>query len=133
MFRAQTNEVHMSEPALSTRRDARYALSEGSAFLSIPSDSREDPPAVAVLTTISLAGLGFRLAADRAELRVGAMIRGARVRIGSCEIEGQLAIREVRPAPSGAVQAGALFYPASQEGEGRLMAVISAFETAKKA
>ena len=122
----------MSEQALSTRRDARHALRPGAALLSVPAETRNEPPTIAIVTVISLAGVGFRVDAMRADLETGALVDGARIRIGECEIEGRLAIREVHPVKPTEIEVGALFFPSDHEGEGRLMALIAGIEAARE-
>ena len=122
----------MSDQLLSTRRDVRYALRPGAAFLSIPTDGLDEPSTVAPVTLISLSGVAFRLDAFRMDLGPGGLIKDAVIRVGACEIAGNLAIREVHHTTGSEVEVGALFYPSDIEDENRHMALIAGIEAVRE-
>lgn len=121
----------MTVPPPFTRRDPRLALREGVAELHVPAVQFDDPPTVAVVTRISVAGLGFRIDRSRRDLETGMLVRGVRIRVGECEIEGDLAVRDVDDGAGSLLEIGGLFYPAGNETEGRLMALIAGIEAGR--
>jgi hypothetical protein len=123
----------MSDQAVSTRRDPRHALRPGAGRVTVPSENFDDPATMAPLTVISLAGVGFRVPASRTDLQPGALVPGARIHVGECELVGELAVRVVHPVGEEQVEIGALFYPVNLETEGRLMALVAGIEAALEA
>ncbi len=101
---------HRISPGSDARVEFQYPDSSGSSF---------------ALTDISVSGFSFSVPEDGHGLETGAALPGAVVRIGECEIRGELLIMHAT-AESGTV--GALFYPASDEELVKLKSVIAGIE-----
>jgi hypothetical protein len=116
----------------STRRDPRFALPEGAGSVEFQVDGHSDVHYRAGLKDVSVAGLTFEMDVGPAIAR-GDLLRGAIVRIGECEVEGELAVRYIQVPREARIDVGCLFYPASQIGEEKWSSVVSGVRAAKGA
>ena len=120
----------MMENAISTRRDTRYQLRAGTSSIEFPGHLSKTLGSSAVLTRISVSGLGFETDASTA-LETGALLEGVTIRVGDCMLKGDLVVRSIEPAGDPAVEVGCLFYPTGRGDGDRLMALIAGIEAVK--
>jgi hypothetical protein len=76
------------------------------------------------LMEVSVSGLTFEMDAGPS-FDTGMLLKGAIVRVGKCEIEGELSVKSTRSPRAARVEAGCLFYPSSELGEEKWSAVIA--------
>ncbi len=112
----------------STRRDTRFVLRPGSGRVEFDHPRLAGCRCSSQLTMVSVAGLDFGLDESIGDVSPGMVFAGATVRVGDCALRGDVAIRNVAPGPDGLTRLGCLFYPASREDEGKLMALIAGME-----
>lgn len=120
----------MSAHGPSTRRDQRYELPRGTSFVEFQNPLSESQGANAELVRISVAGLALETSGP-SMLRTGAIVKGVRVRVGECRIEGDLVVRSIEPAKDPALEVGCLFYPSGDRNAERLMALIAGIDAAR--
>jgi len=113
----------------STRRDQRFALRPGSAFVEFPDPNSTDGHWTAGLRMVSVSGFAFE-ATDRCpQVRGGDEFRGVTLRIGECMLEGDIVVRNTRQTESH-LEVGCLFYPGSREGEDLWMTLLAGIDAA---
>jgi hypothetical protein len=79
------------------------------------------------LLDISMSGLSFAMPAEAPRLTSGIMVNGVTLRLGRCEIGGDLLIMHVTQRSQGPV-CGALFYPAGDAELALLKSAIAGIE-----
>ena len=114
----------MPHHAETTRREPRYKLRRGIAFVEFEIDDSCNGPRRGDLTSVSVAGLTFEVDAD-AGLEKGTLVQAATVLIGECAVEGEFAVRYIRLVNESRVETGCLFYPTSHTGAEKWSAVIA--------
>ena len=77
-----------------------------------------------------MAGVAFAVDAAPAGVAPGLSLGEVRLRFGECELRGDMAVRDLRPLPTGAIEVGGLFLPRDVETEGRLMALLAGIAAA---
>ena len=80
------------------------------------------------LTDISVSGLSFRLTDELPEMEGGTTLSSAVIRLGRCEIHGDLLVMHVTGVGSDETVAGALFYPAKDADLLKLKSAIAGIE-----
>jgi hypothetical protein len=109
--------------AETTRRDLRFKVRRGVGFV----EFHIDRPQRGDLTSVSAAGLTFEINADD-DMKEGMAVQAATVLIGECAIEGDLAVRHVRPVNESRIEAGCMFYPSSHTGVEKWSAAVAVIE-----
>lgn len=120
----------MTLHAPSTRRDRRYPLPPGAGIVELPPGPGRPERLEAPLTRISVAGIAFLIEAGAAPLPPGSILRGARVRVGECVLEGEVSVRDAYPVAGKGIEVGAIFLPESRDVESRLMALLAGIRLA---
>ena len=113
----------------SRRVTRRYAISKNhEARLELmwpgPAGVRMDLP----LTDLSISGLSFRFRDEIHGLESGTNLSSVVIRLGKCEIHGDLLVMHVTSLDSGETQCGALFYPANDADLLQLKSAIAGIE-----
>lgn len=81
---------------------------------------------------ISASGMSFRYGDDAPDLESGTTLQEAVLRLGRCEIRGELLVMHVTPHPTGETVCGALFYPALDADLLKLKSAIAGIEAVKQ-
>jgi hypothetical protein len=110
---------------VNTQRDRRFALlvsRDARVQFAYPANSelRRDQP----LLDISVTGLSFGLEHELPLLVRGAVIHGAVVRVGDCDMTGKLLVKHLTRSEDQFV-CGAVFYPASEMESVKLNGLIA--------
>ena len=108
------------------RRQRRFSISEtggGAVEFEYPEPGcrRHCVP----LTDISASGLSFNMDEPLPGLESGASINQVLIRLGDCEIRGDLLLMHVTPIFLSTLQCGALFYPATDTDLIKLKSVLA--------
>lgn len=112
-----------------TRRDRRHAFAPGAGSLTFGHPDVGGRITSATLMRISVAGVGFLPNETDVTFAAGDTLPEARIRIGSCEIHGEISVRSV--APDGEV--GGLFFPDDTSDETVLMSLIAGVDAGRSA
>lgn len=107
----------------STRRDRRHPVAPGRGWVTFTHPVR-GTTAAAALTRLSVSGLAFA-AADAVVLEPGMLLPETTIRIGRCEVRGEVLVKSVPAAGDGERQIGGLFYPENERDEERVMTLIA--------
>ena len=83
------------------------------------------------LIDISISGLSFRYRDELPDLESGATLSAVVIRLGRCEIHGDLLVMHLTPYSSGETVCGALFYPAKDADLLKLKSAIAGIEAVK--
>ena len=83
------------------------------------------------LIDISVSGLSFRYRDELPDLDSGTTLPSVVIRLGRCEIHGDLLVMHVTSDPSGETVCGALFYPAKDADLLKLKSAIAGIEAVK--
>jgi hypothetical protein len=119
--------MEMEDDTGSTRRDRRYGIVPGSGGVSFRDPRGTEATIHAKLERISVAGLAFRPSSPGLRLEVGMLLEDAVLRLGESELHGSIRVKAIPHAGAGPV--GGLFYPATEQGELVLMALITGATT----
>jgi hypothetical protein len=111
-----------------SRRDPRFPLRPGTAFVEFADPRRERASILGELRRISAAGLAFETDGRASDYPPGTRLGDAVLRVGPCELRGDLVVCNATPLQATSVLFGALFYPVSPETEDRLTALIAGIE-----
>jgi hypothetical protein len=109
------------------RRDRRFDLQSGLSSIEFEHPS-EDRRCIGELLMISVAGLAFRLNGTVNGIEPGTVIIGAKVSVGDCALEGDLAVKNATPEGDGGTRLGCLFYPETGADETTLMTLLTGME-----
>lgn len=113
-----------------TRRDQRFSLLAGSSTVELEDPSGSGQHLVLSLIDLSIAGLTLELRDHASDLEPGGTFAGAVLRVGDCELRGEVSVRNVR-STGDRQQIGALFYPATAADQERLMVLMAGIEAAQ--
>jgi hypothetical protein len=113
----------MSERSMPVRRDPRYDLEPGSAFLELADPRAGHERVRAELTRISAAGVCFESAAWGREIPVGAVLVDVALEIGERRLAGEVHVLNAQPK-DGRVVFGGVFHPSTPEVEDVLMELL---------
>jgi hypothetical protein len=122
--------VTVQAPPESTRRDRRYNLRQGAAFVEFADPRTTGRRVSAALKLISAAGLCFETEPWGRELLPGSILLDTTLRVGDCVLRGEIILRNVHDGEKRSVILGGIFCPASPEIEDRLMTLIAGIEAA---
>ena len=122
----------MPRPFASARRDPRYEIPPGRCTVEFVDPRDPQRQCHATLTQLSVCGVEFVVSAPEALYPVDTVLTSA-IGVGSFKLAGEIAVRTSRAIGSGRVEVGGLFYPASQEIEQVLAALVAGIEAAQPA
>lgn len=110
--------------SLATRRDERFALRHGTAFIDFPSGRLGHGRSIAVLTHVSAAGVQCTIDGPDPAFATDEHIDAVTMRIGDCRIQGDLVIKNARRSGADTTEIGCLFAPAAGVDEDRFMMLL---------
>jgi hypothetical protein len=112
------------------RRDRRFELQAGLSSIEFDHPS-EERRCIGEMLMISVAGLAFKLNGAVNGIEPGTVIIGARVSVGDCALEGDLAVKNATPVEDGGTCLGCLFYPDTGVDETKLMTLLAGMEAVR--
>jgi len=112
----------MSHLAATTRRDLRYKVRRGIAFVEF--EIEDSGRLRGDLTSVSVAGLAFEVDTDTG-LEQDTQVQAATILIGECVIEGDLVVKFIHPVNESKIETSCVFYPSSHVGAEKWSAVVA--------
>jgi len=113
------------------RKQHRRTLSgSGNAWVEVNYPQPEGKRHQLALIDVSVSGLSFVFESELAGLESGADLHDVLVRLGDCEIRGELVVMHVTPQGSGRWLCGALFYAAGDTDLLKWRSAIAGMEAA---
>jgi hypothetical protein len=116
----------METKAHYTRRDDRHPVPPGVGFVELYAD---DTLLRAELVRVSVAGMTLELSSESDFPRDKPLVRGV-VRVGACQVQGELLVKYAVRGSHGRTELGCLFYPATVLAGEKWSAMVTVFEAA---
>jgi hypothetical protein len=121
----------MSDPSTPARRDPRFDLQQGSAFVELAHPRTAHERVRAELTRISAAGVCFEAAEWGREIPVGAVLVDVALEIGERRLAGDVHVLNAQ-SKDGNTVFGGVFRPDTPETEDVLMELLERIEAARQ-
>jgi hypothetical protein len=116
----------MAVRTVSRRKQTRYDVSSsGNATVEFSFPRPGLAPLRFALVDIGLSGIRFAYGDELAGMEVGTTLGEVTLRVGSCEMQGELVVMHITPVSEAIAHCGALFYPASDEELTKLKGVVA--------
>jgi hypothetical protein len=112
------------------RRDPRYRLRDGSAFLELADPSGEAGRVRGAVRRISAAGLAFECDGFWRDVAPGTALVDTVLRVGDCSLRGTVLVLNVTELGPERAELGGVFHAESPVVEDRLMTLLAGIEAA---
>jgi len=116
----------MTTRTATRRKQPRYAVRDGQAILRVARPEGQGGALALPIVDLSAAGISFAVEPGAlAGLEPGARLEGVTVRVGDCEIRGELLVMHLTPGAPSRLICGALLYPRTDGDLVRLKRVLA--------
>jgi len=119
----------MATKTATRRRIRRHSVSNATgAFVDLEYASAKGLSCSLPLIDISMSGISFTFEDELPGIEDGVTLSGAVIRLGDCEIRGDLTVMHLTPHTGTTTLCGALFYPASDTDLVKVKSIIAGIE-----